>query len=54
VKGLASTSGEMAKYEVDGLSGATITTTGVRNLLRYWFGEHGFAKYLTNYREGVL
>jgi Na+-transporting NADH:ubiquinone oxidoreductase subunit C len=50
MKGKASTKPAEAQYEVDGLSGATITTTGVRNLLKYWFGNHGFGKYLENFR----
>ena len=33
-------------YRVDGLAGATITSRGVTNLLRFWLGEHGFDKYL--------
>lgn len=38
-----------AIYEVDGLTGATVTTDGVTNLVRYWFGPHGFAPFLKNY-----
>lgn len=33
-------------YEVDGLSGATITSRGVTNLLRFWLGDNGFGPYL--------
>ena len=32
-------------YRVDGLAGATITSRGVTNLLRFWLGSHGFAPY---------
>ncbi|MCF6337066.1 MAG: Na(+)-translocating NADH-quinone reductase subunit C [Gammaproteobacteria bacterium] len=35
-----------ARYEVDGLSGATVTASGVTNLMHYWFGEHGFQPFL--------
>jgi len=38
-------------YEVDGLSGATLTSNGVTNLLRFWLGENGFAEYLDRYRQ---
>ena len=31
-----------AKYQVDGLSGATITSNGVTNLLSFWLGEMGY------------
>ena len=37
-------------YSVDGLSGATITSRGVTNLLHFWLGEHGFATYLERLR----
>ena len=33
-------------YRVDGLAGATITSRGVTNLLRFWLGSQGFAPYL--------
>lgn len=37
-----------AAYEVDGLSGATVTSGAVSNLVRFWFGEHGFGPVLAN------
>ena len=33
-------------YQVDGLSGATMTAKGVQNLVRYWTGADGFKAYL--------
>ena len=39
-------------YAVDGLSGATITSRGVTNLLRFWLGPEGFEPYLTRLRAG--
>ncbi|MEY8206033.1 MAG: Na(+)-translocating NADH-quinone reductase subunit C [Bermanella sp.] len=40
--------------QVDGLSGATLTSVGVRNLMRFWLGERGFAGYLANLKgQGV-
>lgn len=33
-------------YLVDGLSGATITSNGVTNLLRYWVSDEGYGHYL--------
>ena len=39
-------------YRVDGLAGATITSRGVTNLLRFWLGEHGFDKYLERVGAG--
>jgi len=38
-------------HRVDGLSGATITSRGVTNLLAFWLGEDGFAPYLTQLRS---
>ena len=38
-------------YEVDGISGATITNNGVANMLRYWLGDHGFGPFLSHLRE---
>jgi Na+-transporting NADH:ubiquinone oxidoreductase subunit C len=41
-----------ASYQVDGLSGATLTTNGVSNLVRYWLDEQGYGKYLARLRKG--
>lgn len=35
-------------YQVDALSGATITSNGVSNMLEFWLGESGFGPYLQN------
>jgi Na+-transporting NADH:ubiquinone oxidoreductase subunit C len=40
------------EYKVDGLSGATLTSKGVDNLVKFWMGSMGYAKYLTNLKEG--
>lgn len=45
------TNGAGAVHQVDGISGATLTGRGVTNLLRYWFGGHGFGPFLQNLRE---
>lgn len=50
-KGRSAAVGDRAAFEVDGISGATLTGTGVTNLLRYWFGEHGFGPFLRGLRE---
>ena len=36
------------EYQVDALSGATLTSNGVTNMLRFWLGEDGFGPYLQN------
>lgn len=33
-------------YQVDALSGATLTSNGVSNMLLYWLGESGYGPYL--------
>ncbi|MCE2390606.1 MAG: Na(+)-translocating NADH-quinone reductase subunit C [Proteobacteria bacterium] len=43
---------ESDPYRVDGLSGATITSRGVTQLLEFWLGEAGFGPYLTEFRSG--
>ena len=34
------------EFEVDALSGATMTTTGLQNMLNYWLSEQGFGPFL--------
>lgn len=38
-------------HHIDGLSGATITSNGVSNTIKFWFGEHGFGPYLEQFRK---
>ena len=33
-------------YQVDAISGATLTSNGVSNMLEFWLGEKGFGPYL--------
>lgn len=39
-------------HVVDGLAGATLTTNGVNNLVRFWIGKNGFGPYLDRMRSG--
>ena len=32
---------QICDYQVDGLSGATLTARGVTNLVRFWLGDNG-------------
>ena len=43
-----------AVYKVDGLSGSTLTTRGVNNLVRFWLGPDGYGKFLEKVREEGL
>ena len=38
-------------HEVDGITGATRTSTGVTNLLRFWLGPDGYGPYLERLRS---
>ena len=35
-----------AKYEIDALSGATLTANGVTRLIHYWLSDSGFGPFL--------
>lgn len=41
-----------AEYKVDGLSGATLTSNGVRNLIKFWMGDKGYKSFLANLKNG--
>lgn len=45
---------EESKYEVDALSGATITSVGVQNSLNYWLSNSGYGRFLASFRSGDL
>lgn len=40
-----------AEHKIDGLSGATLTSNGVTNLLQFWLGDNGFGPYLKKMRS---
>ncbi len=50
IKGTVDTTKAGSEYQVDGLAGATLTSTGVTNLVRYWTSNEGFAPYLKKVR----
>lgn len=43
-------SGE-TKFQIDGLSGATITSRGVQNMLTYWMGPEGFGQFIEKQKK---
>lgn len=43
--------GASGPHEVDGISGATRTSHGVENLLRFWVGPEGFGPFLKELEE---
>lgn len=42
------------KHKVDALSGATLTTVGVQNLVNFWAGKDGFGPFLAKVRNGEV
>lgn len=54
IKGMVDPTSPKAKSQIDGLSGATITSVGVQGLVNYWMGQDGFGPFLKNIREGGI
>lgn len=52
IKGSVDTSRAGSEYKIDGLSGATLTSRGVSQLIQFWLGDNGFAPFLTKLKEG--
>lgn len=53
IKGRVNPASHHASYEVDGLSGATLTANGITRMIHYWLGETGFGLYLARLRKPV-
>jgi len=51
-KGSVDASSPDAQWRVDGLSGATLTSRGVTDLVQFWLGENGFKPFLNNLKTG--
>jgi Na+-transporting NADH:ubiquinone oxidoreductase subunit C len=52
VKGSVDPSKAGSEFQVDALAGATLTSRGVSNLIRYWMGKDGFGPYLAKIQSG--
>jgi Na+-transporting NADH:ubiquinone oxidoreductase subunit C len=50
IKGLVDPKKPEARYQIDGLSGATFTTRGVDELVRFWLGEDGYGPFFSRVR----
>lgn len=46
VKGAVDPNNQNAVHQIDGLSGATLTSRGVHNLIQFWLGDAGFGPIL--------
>jgi len=51
IKGKVEKNDPKAVFQIDGLSGSTLTTRGVDNLVQYWLGKNGYGPYLASLRE---
>jgi len=46
--------GATEAWQVDGLTGATRTSNGVTNLLRFWLGDWGYGPFLERLKSGEI
>ncbi|MBF2754268.1 MAG: Na(+)-translocating NADH-quinone reductase subunit C [Gammaproteobacteria bacterium AqS3] len=53
IKGQVDADAPEAIYQVDGLAGATLTSRGVTNMVRFWLGETGFGALLVRLGQGA-
>lgn len=52
IKGSVDRDSDNARHEIDGLSGATLTSRGVSNLVKFWLGNSGYGPFLSNLKAG--
>lgn len=52
IKGSVDANAPNAIHKVDGLSGATLTSNGVDNMIKFWLGENGYKPFLTKLWNG--
>ena len=53
IKGVVPENSPIKQHQVDGMAGATITSRGVSNLVKYWLGKNAFGPYLQKLAEGM-
>lgn len=54
VKGGVNSGAADKEHKVDALSGATLTSRGVEQLVNYWMGDRGYETYLKKLRQGEV
>lgn len=52
IKGAVDPASKNSEYKIDGLSGATLTSNGVTNLVQFWLGENGFKPFIDKLKAG--
>ncbi len=53
IKGDVDSSRPNARHQIEGLSGATLTTHGVDGMVRFWLGENGYSALIKKLRENI-
>ena len=53
IKGIVDRNRPEAEFQIDGLSGATITARGVDKMIKFWLGDDGYAPFLNKLREEI-
>lgn len=51
VKSGVSPDPEVAKHQVDGIAGATLTSVGVQNMMHFWLSKQGYKPFLDNFKQ---
>ena len=41
-------------HHIDALAGATLTTVGIDNLVKFWMGESGYGPFITKLKAGEI
>jgi Na+-transporting NADH:ubiquinone oxidoreductase subunit C len=54
IKGAVSENTPDRKMTVDGISGATLTSKGVENTVRFWMGQNGYGIFIKNLSERTI
>lgn len=54
MKGMVDPTSPGAAHQIDGLSGATLTSVGVEKTFNFWLSDAGYSKFLTNVRNGAI
>ena len=53
IKGNVDLSRPDAPYQIEGLSGATLTTYGVNGMVSFWLGENGYSTLIEGLRKDI-
>ena len=51
IKGTVGPNTPNPEYKIDGLAGATLTSNGVTNMIKFWMGQNGFGPFLERFKD---